>query len=773
MRLILFVFIILLAFPTPTAESGDGIIHRQGFPTTFVTLNVVDENNQFVGKPVLVHIKSFNDGVLVDDYSITLIKPNQNITVPWTVDYRESGTEITLIASKDGYKNSEPFVFVITEDTPTDGLLFEHTFILTKLSSPEIIKINEITESIIFHDNSFDIQLTTTSNIQKFTFDPEIASMIITLDEPNSNGFLNVTFQAIFMDGPFRIVVDDFLGTFIDYENNGFHTIQIEYLLGSHEIIIKSKTIFQPEIIAPALSIQLSNSEINSNEQLVVSGTLLPIQPQAFVNLEISDPQGEIIFRNIPVLSDGSFEYIFNPYQEGEWIVVGRYDFNGAIIESRKIIFTVIESPDAPSAAPAPEPAPEPEEAEPKAEESKEPESKPIEEKPEEKSETSLTSYIVPALVLLMIVGGGIYFYMNRKDTNTKSSPQEPKVEDGEPVLEPTPGSIEEPNKDNGNKKLFDFKPKIKERFRNLNYKIFIGFLLILLMLPLGYGYYQVQDDLSQIEIECNGFSDFDLKVKTVSAVMHNTVKNPTEREISIDLIQYQVFSNNTQVANGTITDLVIPANTTTTLKSDIEIESGFLLNLFLEELIGAFDSPELTAELTLHQSGQDKNIHAMPLLDSKSGEIKNANLVYIEFSSGIFFKDLRIINYSYPDPIDGKIALIERDPGETNFFWKYSSLKNEGVKGVIIYNNEPGLFDAQIANFGRWNLTMVTISQKDGQMLLENIENNKVSLNVKEEQNQKDELPLIIKGTITKKFGFIDLKTPFEIPNQCNFNPN
>ena len=192
-----------------------------------------------------------------------------------------------------------------------------------------------------------------------------------------------------------------------------------------------------------------------------------------------------------------------------------------------------------------------------------------------------------------------------------------------------------------------------------------------------------------------------------------------------------------------------------------------------MEELIGAFDSPELTAELTLHQSGQDKNIHAMPLLDSKSGEIKNANLVYIEFSSGIFFKDLRIINYSYPDPIDGKIALIERDPGETNFFWKYSSLKNEGVKGVIIYNNEPGLFDAQIANFGRWNLTMVTISQKDGQMLLENIENNKVSLNVKKEQNQKDELPLIIKGTITKKFGFIDLKTPFEIPNQCNFNPN
>jgi len=40
--------------------------------------------------------------------------------------------------------------------------------------------------------------------------------------------------------------------------------------------------------------------------------------------------------------------------------------------------------------------------------------------------------------------------------------------------------------------------------------------------------------------------------------------------------------------------------------------------------------------------------------------------------------------------------------------------------------------------------------------------------------EDQKDESPpLIIKGIITKKFGFINLKTPFEIPNQCNFNPN
>jgi len=276
-------------------------------------------------------------------------------------------------------------------------------------------------------------------------------------------------------------------------------------------------------------------------------------------------------------------------------------------------------------------------------------------------------------------------------------------------------------------------------------------------MLPLGYGYYQVQNDLSQIEIECNGFSDFDLKVKTVSAVMHNTVKNPTEREISIDLIQYQVFSNNTQVANGTIHELTIPAQTSTTLKNDIEIESGSIVN-FLSKEIDQISNPKLIGKVIIH-TPYYKEIEAIPIIGSIIGESKQ-NLIYVGYGSNNEISSVEL---------DGKIALEKR--GEVTFFWKYVNAEVAGAEGIIVFNNEPGLFQETIFHYNR-HIPIVAISQEDGEEILQTIENGMIISIIVEDQ--KDESPpLIIKGIITKKFGFINLKTPFEIPNQCNFNPN
>ena len=291
----------------------------------------------------------------------------------------------------------------------------------------------------------------------------------------------------------------------------------------------------------------------------------------------------------------------------------------------------------------------------------------------------------------------------------------------------------------------------------NLNYKIFIGLLLILLMLPLGYGYYQVQNDLSQIEIECNGFSDFDLNMMTVSAVMHNTVKNPTEREISIDLIQYQVFSNNTQVANGTIYELTIPAQTSTTLKNDIEIESGSIVN-FLSKEIDQISNPKLIGKVIIH-TPYYKEIEAIPIIGSIIGESKQ-NLIYVGYGSNNEISSVEL---------DGKIALEKR--GEVTFFWKYVNAEVAGAEGIIVFNNEPGLFQETIFHYNR-HIPIVAISQEDGEEILQTIENGMTVSVIIEEQ--KDELlALIIKGTMTKKFWFVDLNIPFEIPNQCNFNPN
>ena len=121
---------------------------------------------------------------------------------------------------------------------------------------------------------------------------------------------------------------------------------------------------------------------------------------------------------------------------------------------------------------------------------------------------------------------------------------------------------------------------------------------------------------------------------------------------------------------------------------------------------------------------------------------------------------------------LDGNIALAKR--GDVNFFRKYLNANTAGAEGLIVFNNEPGLFQGTIINNlpVRAGIPIVAISQEDGEEILQTIENGMIISIIVEDQKDESS-PLIIKGTITKKFWFVDLKTPFEIPNQCNLNPN
>ena len=402
------------------------------FPTTFVTLSVVDENNEPIKGLSLVHVQVIQEDVLFENYTITIFELNQNVTVPWTADYRPVGTQVILIASSEGYKNSEPFVFEIPDDIPNEDLLFPHTFILTKLGSTTVIEVNEITESLTFLDNNFDIHIATTSEIQEFIFDPDITSLIFTLEESNSNGFLNVTIPKSLMGGPFRTVVDGFLGSFARYEDDDFITIETNYLSGSHTIIIKSQTMFQPESVIPTLTLDISDTEIKPDEVVVISGTLLPIQTQASVILEITTPQDEIIFRTINVLSDGIFEYKFNPDSGGDWKVIGRYDFNGEIIQSNSITFSVEQIS---------EPEISPEEEEPIQPEEPIQQEKSEEKMSEESSEESsggisLINYALVSVAAILVSTVAVYFSyfklikpkQDEKPTAKKATPKKKAV---------------------------------------------------------------------------------------------------------------------------------------------------------------------------------------------------------------------------------------------------------------------------------------------------------------------------------------------------------
>jgi len=361
MRFILIILLLLLTLPI-SVEAGHRFPINQDFPTTFIQINVVNENEEFI--PSLVHVRSFYENILIDDYSLTISEPNQNLTVPWSKLFRGIGTEVELIASSEGYKNSDSYLFTITEDTPTDGILFQNTFVLTQLGSTSTVEINELTETVQYLDSNFDISMSTTSEIQEFTFDPDITSIIVDLDESNPKGFLNVTVPKLLFGGPFRVVVDGFLGSSTRYDNGDSFTLQIDYLSGSHEIIIKSQTIFQVDEPDPILTLDILDGDFKSGDTLSFTGTLLPIQPQSEIILTFTDSQDNVIIRNFDVLSDGSFEYNINLELVGRWNVFATYEFEGKIIKSNIIIFSIAPTDEPVVIEPEPEEAEEPEEVE-------------------------------------------------------------------------------------------------------------------------------------------------------------------------------------------------------------------------------------------------------------------------------------------------------------------------------------------------------------------------------------------------------------------------
>ena len=128
MKIIILVFLLLMSSFTLYADAAHRFPPNQDFPTTFIQLNVVDENGQFIG-PVLIQVKGFYENNPIEDYTLTITEPNQNLTVPWSKEFRPPGFTVELIATKENYIDSEPFSFTVTEDTPIEGLLFQHTFV--------------------------------------------------------------------------------------------------------------------------------------------------------------------------------------------------------------------------------------------------------------------------------------------------------------------------------------------------------------------------------------------------------------------------------------------------------------------------------------------------------------------------------------------------------------------------------------------------------------------------------------------------------------------
>ncbi len=130
-------------------------------PTNFV-VTITDESNQPVQMPVSLQITEILDGETLLSYGIDLFENPQTVSVGWYAPSKAENTEIHIVAVKQGYANSGEFVFTVTSQTPTEGKLFDHTFVL---KTEETSKVIEKEFKVTSDGKSYTLTTKSTSNV--------------------------------------------------------------------------------------------------------------------------------------------------------------------------------------------------------------------------------------------------------------------------------------------------------------------------------------------------------------------------------------------------------------------------------------------------------------------------------------------------------------------------------------------------------------------------------------------------------------------------------
>ena len=202
-------------------------------PTNFV-VTITDESNQPV-LPVSLQITEILDGETLLSYGIDLFENPQTVSVGWYAPSRAENTEIHIVAVKQGYANSGEFVFTVTSQTPTEGKLFDHTFVL---KTEETSKVIEKEFKVTSDGKSYTLTTKSSSNVESVEFTEKESSVLMVLDEDSISGFTDLSFPTSLISSPFKTLLDNvvvFPGeekigktTVLHFEySNGLHTVRV------------------------------------------------------------------------------------------------------------------------------------------------------------------------------------------------------------------------------------------------------------------------------------------------------------------------------------------------------------------------------------------------------------------------------------------------------------------------------------------------------------------------------------------------------------------
>ena len=209
----------------------------------YFTVNIVGGSAQIIEPPFSLQIVEKYGDSIIRDYTLLADTNPDKFNVAWFVPNYKEGTLIEIIATKNGYSQSEKFSYVINENTPKSGELFDHTFILEKLNEA-FGEVHTYSEQILFEDKEFIVSILSTSELVKVTLDQPLKKVIIDIEETTSEGSVNITMPKALISGPFIVSRDGIiLHSAMTSENATHSSISLQYGRGAHLIEVTGTTI--------------------------------------------------------------------------------------------------------------------------------------------------------------------------------------------------------------------------------------------------------------------------------------------------------------------------------------------------------------------------------------------------------------------------------------------------------------------------------------------------------------------------------------------------
>ena len=148
---------------------------------------------------------------------------------------------------------------------------------------------------------------------------------------------------------------------------------------------------------------------------------------------------------------------------------------------------------------------------------------------------------------------------------------------------------------------------------------------------------------------------------------------------------------------------------------------------------VGATASPRTIP--SLHVKKEDKQIRMTPMQGALPW---------------MFKKDYEMVHMNDKQQnLHGKIALIKR--GDQSFYDKAKQAQEDGAVAAVIYNHEAGTFQGAVDN-GKHPLQIpvVSITQEDGEWLIEQLEAGTLYIDTIYEQTEKNVAPFSSRGPVT-----------------------